>query len=153
MTFRTRLFLTSLVTAALTLVVATVLTSWSVRRAMGDRLGGPSSARHGSAETLSTARPPAAPSSTARRMRSAVVNARVTLVASDGSVLGDSELDGEALAAVENHGERPEILQARQTAWHRPPVRTTVGPTYVTSRSLSTTRRCPPWDSCAWRSR
>ncbi len=38
MTFRTRLFLTSLVTAALTLAVATVLVSWSVRRTMSDRI-------------------------------------------------------------------------------------------------------------------
>ena len=37
-TFRTRLFLTSLVTAAVTLVVATVLVSWSVRRATDERI-------------------------------------------------------------------------------------------------------------------
>jgi two-component system phosphate regulon sensor histidine kinase PhoR len=43
-----------------------------------------------------------------------VVGARVTLVASDGVVIGDSELDAAALATIENHGERPEIQQARR---------------------------------------
>ena len=38
MTFRTRLFLTSLITAALTLAVATMLVSWSVRRTTSDRI-------------------------------------------------------------------------------------------------------------------
>ena len=38
MTFRTRLFLTSLVTTALALVVATALVSWSLRRATSDRI-------------------------------------------------------------------------------------------------------------------
>jgi hypothetical protein len=37
-TFRTRLFLTSLVTAAITLAVATVLVSWSVRRTTNVRI-------------------------------------------------------------------------------------------------------------------
>ena len=38
---------------------------------------------------------------------------RVTLIAADGRVLGDSDLDGQALAAVENHLQRPEVQQAR----------------------------------------
>ncbi len=37
---------------------------------------------------------------------------RVTLVAADGLVLGDTDLDGPALAAVENHAGRPEIAAA-----------------------------------------
>jgi two-component system, OmpR family, phosphate regulon sensor histidine kinase PhoR len=42
-----------------------------------------------------------------------VVKGRVTLVAADGRVLGDSALDQAGLARVENHLERPEIQQAR----------------------------------------
>ena len=38
---------------------------------------------------------------------------RVTLIAADGTVLGDSEFDGAALAALQNHNSRPEIVQAR----------------------------------------
>ncbi len=38
---------------------------------------------------------------------------RVTIVAPDGTVLGDSEFDGLALAELESHAERPEVLEAR----------------------------------------
>lgn len=38
---------------------------------------------------------------------------RVTLIADDGRVLGDSTEDGAELAAMENHGRRPEIQAAR----------------------------------------
>ena len=38
---------------------------------------------------------------------------RVTLIAEDGRVLGDSELEDQALADVENHLQRPEVQQAR----------------------------------------
>jgi two-component system phosphate regulon sensor histidine kinase PhoR len=39
---------------------------------------------------------------------------RVTLVDSSGRVLGDSEFSGSALAALQNHNDRPEIAQARR---------------------------------------
>jgi two-component system phosphate regulon sensor histidine kinase PhoR len=38
---------------------------------------------------------------------------RVTLIGTDGAVLGDSEFDGEALRRLENHGARPEVVAAR----------------------------------------
>jgi two-component system phosphate regulon sensor histidine kinase PhoR len=37
---------------------------------------------------------------------------RVTIIAATGAVLGDTELDGEALAKVENHAGRPEVRAA-----------------------------------------
>lgn len=40
------------------------------------------------------------------------VRARVTVVAPDGTVLADSSLSGDALQAVENHGHRPEVVEA-----------------------------------------
>lgn len=40
------------------------------------------------------------------------VRARVTLVAPDGRVLADSSLSGPALQNVENHGGRPEVVEA-----------------------------------------
>ena len=40
------------------------------------------------------------------------VNARVTLIARDGRVLGDSTLDGEPLQQLENHATRPEVASA-----------------------------------------
>jgi len=40
------------------------------------------------------------------------VSARVTIIAPDGRVLADSSLSGPELAAVENHGHRPEVMEA-----------------------------------------
>jgi two-component system, OmpR family, phosphate regulon sensor histidine kinase PhoR len=39
--------------------------------------------------------------------------ARVTLIAGDGTVVGDSMVSGSELAAMENHATRPEVVQAR----------------------------------------
>jgi two-component system phosphate regulon sensor histidine kinase PhoR len=115
-TFRTRLFLTSLVTAALTLAVATVLVSWSVRRFTGDGIERSLiSQTRLAAETLSHRQAAAAGElDDEADALGGLVGARVTLVAPDGVVIGDSELDGEALATVENHADRPEIQQARR---------------------------------------
>jgi two-component system phosphate regulon sensor histidine kinase PhoR len=40
---------------------------------------------------------------------------RVTLIDSAGVVLGDSEFDGPALAALQNHSNRPEVITAMQS--------------------------------------
>ncbi len=116
MTFRTRLFLTSLVTAALTLLVATVLVSWSVRRVTSDLIERSLiSQTRLAAETLSHRQAATGAELDAEAdALSGLVGARVTLVGSDGVVIGDSDLDGEPLAALENHGDRPEIQQARR---------------------------------------
>ncbi len=116
MTFRSRLFLTSLATAALTLLVATILVSWSVRRTTNERIERTliSQARL-AAETLSHRQAAvAAELDDEADTLGGLVGARVTLIAPDGVVVGDSELDGEALAGVENHSSRPELQQARQ---------------------------------------
>ena len=116
MTFRTRIFITSAAAAAVTLAVATTLVSWSVRAALEQQIERSliSEARL-AAETLSHRKPAAAGELDAEADALApLVSARVTFVARDGTVVGDSDLDGEALATVENHGQRPEILQAAQ---------------------------------------
>ena len=41
-----------------------------------------------------------------------ISGARVTLVRPDGTVAGDSEVETSKLALVENHGDRPEVLEA-----------------------------------------
>ncbi len=43
---------------------------------------------------------------------SELLGIRVTLIAADGRVMGESQLDGAALANMENHGRRPEVLEA-----------------------------------------
>ena len=45
----------------------------------------------------------------------ALIAARVTLIAEDGVVLGDSAEPFEALAAMENHAARPEVVAARES--------------------------------------
>jgi two-component system, OmpR family, phosphate regulon sensor histidine kinase PhoR len=57
-------------------------------------------------------RPDAHPDSLARHL-GGITGHRVTVVAPDGTVLGDSGVEPERLAALENHGRRPEVLAAR----------------------------------------
>ena len=45
----------------------------------------------------------------------AIVGARITLVRPDGTVAGDSEVERERLVKLENHAERPEIVDALRT--------------------------------------
>jgi two-component system, OmpR family, phosphate regulon sensor histidine kinase PhoR len=115
-TFRTRLFLTSLGVASLTLVVATALVSSSVRRATNERM---QESLRGQAQLAAEAlsRRHAASRSELDAEADAIarlVGARVTLVAADGTVLGDSDLDSGQLKEIDNHGDRPEIQQARR---------------------------------------
>jgi two-component system phosphate regulon sensor histidine kinase PhoR len=111
-TFRTRTFIGIFVAASLALSVSTLL----VERALRDflrrdieagllsqaRLAGALLARHG---------PLAEPDAEADRL-GRLVRARVTFIAADGAVLGDSEIEAAALGALENHATRDEILAA-----------------------------------------
>jgi two-component system phosphate regulon sensor histidine kinase PhoR len=51
------------------------------------------------------------------RVVSRQTGARVTLIAADGRVLADSDVEPERLAAVENHGTRPEVVEARRNGF------------------------------------
>ena len=44
-------------------------------------------------------------------------NGRLTFIRPDGVVLGDSEIDRSALDRLENHHERPEVLEALRGSW------------------------------------
>ncbi len=116
MTFRTRAFITALATAAVTLAVTVVMVSWSVRRSVGERIERDlvNEARL-AAETLSHRRPatPAELDAEADALGQ-LVSARVTFVAPDGRVVGDSGVSADGLLTLENHNDRPEIQQARQ---------------------------------------
>ena len=116
MPFRTRLFFASLVASALTLAVAAALVSWSVYGIVDDRIerGLVDQARL-AAETLSHRRAatPAELDAEADAL-GRLIAARVTFVGRDGTVVGDSELTTDELATLENHGTRPEVLQARR---------------------------------------
>jgi two-component system phosphate regulon sensor histidine kinase PhoR len=116
MTFRTKVFVTALLTAGVTLGVAVTLASWSVRRTMSERIERMlvDKARLTS-ETL-VRRTPATDAELDAEADALgrLMSARVTLIASDGRVVGDSELTAGELARLENHGDRSEVRDARE---------------------------------------
>jgi two-component system phosphate regulon sensor histidine kinase PhoR len=113
-TFRTRLFLGSLAAAGATLVVATVLVSWSLRQSVSERIERSlvTQARL-TAELLSGQRPSTrAELDLEADTLGRLAEARVTFIAPDGTVVGDSEVPAQGLASLENHADRPEIRAA-----------------------------------------
>ena len=114
MTFRTRLFLTSVAAAAATLLVATLLFSWWVRQSVNERIERALIAETRlAAETLSHRRVASPEELDAEAdALGQLVAARVTFIAADGTLRGDSELSATELSQVENHANRPEIRQA-----------------------------------------
>jgi two-component system, OmpR family, phosphate regulon sensor histidine kinase PhoR len=116
-TFRSRLFLTSLFAAAVTVAVSTALVSWSVRRNLDQRIerGLVNEARL-AAETLSHRSGATATELDAEADSiGGLVSARVTFIGTDGTVVGDSQLSPQELHTLENHAGRPEVRQALAT--------------------------------------
>ncbi|HWP99776.1 MAG TPA: ATP-binding protein [Vicinamibacterales bacterium] len=116
--FRFRLFVGLSLVAAAAVSLAALLVGRALARETLARIerGLVSEARL-AAELVSTGlrdTPPGALDDEADRLGE-IVAARVTFIAADGTVLGDSAEDGEALRALENHGRRPEVLAARRT--------------------------------------
>jgi two-component system phosphate regulon sensor histidine kinase PhoR len=112
--FRRTLFLAAFAAAFATVGAATALVSWSVRRDLVARLERSLVAEAQLAAAL-LARPMAVDENTLDEEADEIgrrIASRVTLIAADGRVSGDSELDGAELAAMENHGTRPEVLGA-----------------------------------------
>ncbi len=115
--FRTKLFIASVAVAAAALTIATIIIAWELRREerafIERRLTDQALLI---AELLS--RDPdglSGPMLDDEADRLALfVEGRVTLIAADGRVLGDSTLDGAELAALDNHFTRPEIQVARE---------------------------------------
>jgi two-component system phosphate regulon sensor histidine kinase PhoR len=114
MSFRRKLFLAAFAAAFVTVAVATGLVSWSLRRDLLARLerGLVSEARLASELMTHHAAAHQAAIDAEADALGRSINARVTLIAADGRVLGDSERDGEALERLENHGGRPEVIAA-----------------------------------------
>ncbi len=116
MKLRTRLFLAAFGIAGLSLLLAAALVAWSLERQLLDRitnelvdetrLVAELFERSGSRSMADVDREA---DSLGERL-----NARVTVIDDAGRVLGDSAEDGPSLAAMENHGMRPEIVIARE---------------------------------------
>src|SRR5512134_2678874 len=114
--FRTKVFVASVVAAAVSLVALATLLSWQVRSQQRSSLEGrlTDEARL-IAELLSQV--PAMDGRTldaeADRLGQ-LVSTRITFVAEDGRVVGDSTQPAETLDALENHALRPEVVAARE---------------------------------------
>ncbi len=115
--FRTKVFVASLAAAAAALTIVTVVLAWQLRgeeyafieRRLTDQavLIAELLAQAPGLETG-----PAIDEEADRLAES--ISGRVTLIGPDGTVLGDSTLEGTALTAIENHLDRPEVGLARQ---------------------------------------
>jgi two-component system phosphate regulon sensor histidine kinase PhoR len=117
--FRTQIFLAALSTAVIALVVAGALFSESMRGRADERLEQTLMAEARLASELlshsaavTTGASVSALDEQADRM-GRLLDARVTLIAPDGRVVGDSAETLEGIASMENHATRPEVLEAK----------------------------------------
>ena len=120
--FQTKLFLAALSTALLALVVAGILFALTMQRQTNARVEQTLGADAQLAAELLARAPAIADGTDAARALDveadrigALITARVTFIAADGVVLGDSAEPFEALASMENHATRPEVEAARGT--------------------------------------
>ena len=116
MRLRTRLFLAAFGIAGLSLLLAAALVAWLLERQLLDRIETDLVAEARLVADF-VARSDAAPT-VAELDREAdslgdSLGARVTIIETGGRVVGDTAEDGASLAAMENHGARPEIELAR----------------------------------------
>jgi two-component system, OmpR family, phosphate regulon sensor histidine kinase PhoR len=114
--FRTKIFLTALGAAAMAVLVATALVSWSVRRDLEQRIEHQLAAEAKMAAEILSHRAVATEAELDEEANELgkILGARVTFIAADGRVVGDSELTLEQLRTTENHAQRPEVVEARQ---------------------------------------
>jgi two-component system phosphate regulon sensor histidine kinase PhoR len=121
-TFQVKFFAAALAAAVIALAVAGLLFATSMRRQMDERIEATLEAEARlSADLLARG----TPSSTvpeldaeADRMGQ-LISARVTLIAADGRVVGDSSETPDGVAGMENHADRPEVVEARTSGLGR----------------------------------
>jgi len=113
--FRGKIVLAALLVAAVTAGVAGLIFHWWTTRMVAARIEATLRSETLLVAELLEGNPAlaeAALDAEADRL-GALTGVRVTLIARDGRVLGDSAEDAAALAAMENHADRPEIRAAR----------------------------------------
>jgi len=123
-TFQTKLFAAATLAAAIALAVAGTMFATTMARRTDERIEQTLVAEARlAADLLARSSPPASPAEAddarihefdaeADRIGE-LLDARVTLIARDGRVLGDSAETPAAVALMENHGARPEVVEAR----------------------------------------
>ena len=125
MTFQGKLFSAATVAAIIALAVAGVLFATTTARRTDERIEQTLIAEARlAAELLSRGSPAPARDDSTRALIAqfdpeadrigALLDTRVTFIARDGRVLGDSAEAPGAVAAMENHASRPEVLEARE---------------------------------------
>ena len=116
-TFQTRFFFAALSAAIIALAVAGALFATTMRREIDATIEARLVAEAQMAADLLARGVPLAsvPELQAEAVQlGRLIGARVTFIAPDGRVVGDSAEPLEGLAAMENHGRRPEVLDAGQ---------------------------------------
>jgi len=124
-TFQTKIFSAATATALIALVVAGVLFATTTARRNNQRIEETLVAEAGLAADLISRGSLAPPASTELNDLIAefdpeadrigrLLDSRVTFIARDGRVVGDSAEPLAAVATMENHGSRPEVIEARQ---------------------------------------
>ena len=116
MRLRTRLFLAAFGIAALSLLLAAALVAWLLERQLLDRITTDLLAEARLVAGLLARSGPAPTVAELDREADSLgvsLGARVTIIEPSGRVVGDTAEDGPSLAAMENHGARPEIELAR----------------------------------------
>jgi two-component system phosphate regulon sensor histidine kinase PhoR len=117
--FQARFFVAALSAAVIALAVAGVLFQTAMRRQADARIEATLRDEvRMAAELIARNKPGIAPEvaeldEEADRLGQ-LVAARVTFIAADGRVVGDSAEPLESLAAMENHAQRPEVIDARE---------------------------------------
>ncbi len=114
--FRTKVFFAAFVAAAFSLLALAVLLAWQVReRQRAEIERHLSDGAHLVADLLSKATTLAGPELDEEADRlGQIIAGRVTFIAEDGHVVGDSTQSEAELPALENHLARPEVVAARE---------------------------------------
>ncbi len=113
--FRTKVFLAALAVAVTSLVVSFLVVSSLLRREVNADVRDTLLAEARIVATLVSRDMPAGPDDVLDAEADAlgpVLHGRVTFIAADGRVVGDSSLSGDALRRLENHSGRPEVRAA-----------------------------------------
>src|SRR6266849_1489668 len=121
-TFQTKFFLAAFSAAVIALGVAGALFATAMRRQIDERIEATLVAEARLAADLLARGTPFANVSEADEEADRLgqlIGARVTFIAPDGRVVGDSSETLEGVAAMENHGQRPEVVAAQETGLGR----------------------------------
>jgi len=111
-TFRTRTFVGMFAAATLALLVATWLVERSLARTMREDIRNGLIDEARMAGELLSKQPSLADLDAEADALGRLIQSRVTFIAADGHVLGDSEVDAESLSSLENHSTREEVMAA-----------------------------------------